>query len=87
VAWQSLNEPGRLRRIAQSPPQPHDDCIQTLVKVRKLLSRPELPVQSFARNHGALLFQQRGQNLKGLILQTDAFAVLEKLARMKIDAA
>ena len=65
--------------VSQRVPQLLYRAVQTVLKLDKRISRPQLGPQLFACDHGTGASQQHLQNLKRLLLHLDSDARLMEL--------
>src|SRR5215813_8824923 len=80
LAGDRFNKRGIVMRIAECVAQFSDGGVKTLVKVNKRVASPQLLLQLFAGDHLACTFKQRGEDLKGFILNVDQDTPMVKFA-------
>ena len=82
AAGDGFDETRILRRISQRLADLADRFVETVIKIHDRL-RPKLAMQFLPGHQLARLVQQHRQQLKRLLLQPDAFAVLGEFAGSK----
>jgi tRNA pseudouridine-54 N-methylase len=74
-----------LGRIIERLTESGNGAIQSVIEVHERVGGPELLLQLLARHHIARALQQRGQDLKGLLLQPNPLAIFAQISGAKID--
>jgi len=73
---QRLDKSRVIGGISERLPQLVDRRIQTIVEVNERVGRPVLGAKLFASDHFTGPLQQDGEDMKGLFLQLDSYALL-----------
>jgi hypothetical protein len=81
-----LDETRFVSFVTECTPQLLDCCVQAMLKVHKSILGPEPPAKFFAGHQLAGMFEQHGEDAKGLSLEFDFTATLEKLARTQVQS-
>jgi len=71
--------------IAERFPQAHHRVVQSVVEVYKGIAGPQALAKLVAGNYFSGLFQKNRENLKRLLRQLQAQAMLTQLERLEID--
>ena len=83
---EGLDEPRFVSLLTESPPQLLDCRVQAVLKVHKSILGPQPLAQLFTGNKLAGMFEQYREDSKGLFLQFNLTATLEKLARAQVQS-
>src|ERR1700678_3821269 len=81
-----FDEPRLVGFVTKCPPQLLDCGIQTMLKIHKRILGPQPLAKRVTGHQLARMLEQNRENPKGLFLQFDFTATLEKLARAQVQS-
>jgi hypothetical protein len=83
--WKSFDEVGSFCRIAEGFAEFVDGLVEAVVEIDKRVGGPEAAAEFLASDDLAGRFEEHGEDLEGLILETETMPVVAEFTRTQIE--